>query len=82
MTFSARRLRAFTAPPREPLSLQNVCVAIRRAPQFADHPPWPFGGSPRIYAGEERFSAPKGVVLTIMRFSAGPREIPGLKSPF
>jgi hypothetical protein len=40
----------------------------------------PFGGSPRIHAGEERFSAPEGVSLTIMRFSAGLREIPGLKT--
>ena len=29
------------------------------------------GGSPRIYAGEERSSAPGEAQLSIMRFSAG-----------
>ena len=36
-----------------------------------------FGGSPRIYAGEERSSAPLGVLPITLRFSAGPPEIPG-----
>jgi hypothetical protein len=30
-----------------------------------------FGGSPRIHAGEERFSTPKEVLNLIVRFSAG-----------
>jgi len=30
---------------------------------------------PHLCGGEERFSAPEGVVLAITRFSAGPREI-------
>jgi hypothetical protein len=37
-------------------------------------------GAPAFMRGKERFSAPVGVVLAIMRFSAGPRELPGLKA--
>jgi len=35
------------------------------------------GGSPRIYAGEERFSAPERVSILFVRFSAGK---PGAKA--
>ena len=31
------------------------------------------GGSPRIYAGEERFSAPENRHVLALRFSAGPQ---------
>jgi urease accessory protein len=33
------------------------------------------GGSPRIYAGEERFSAPESSSILILRFCAGPTPI-------
>ena len=33
------------------------------------------GGSPRIYEGEERFSAPESSSILILRFSAGPPPI-------
>jgi hypothetical protein len=39
------------------------------------------GGSPRIYAGEERFSAPEKSSILITRFSAGNPK-PGAKAHF
>jgi hypothetical protein len=42
---------------------------------ICDLRPLHFGGSPRIYAGEERFSAPKKVTPSQLRFSAGPSSL-------
>src|ERR1700733_13019158 len=39
-----------------------------------------FGGSPRIHAGEERFSAPGKSCTLIMRFGAGLERFQGYKA--
>jgi hypothetical protein len=58
-----------------------AALLFRRAPLFFL---LPFGGSPRIYAGEERFSAPENAYASVFGFSRGPyaQKIPGLKPTF
>jgi len=58
-----------------------AALLFRRAPLFFL---LPFGGSPRIYAGEERFSAPENASRSDVGFSRGPcaQKIPGLKPIF
>jgi hypothetical protein len=46
-------------------------MALRSAMRFSIGHFGP-GGSPRIYSGEERFSAPERAPPSTMRFSAGP----------
>jgi hypothetical protein len=47
---------------------------LQAAPAFVAAEPQKHGGSPRIYSGEERFSAPEKSRRTSMRSSAGPGQ--------
>jgi hypothetical protein len=74
-TQANEKLLPFTALYGSAIRPLVIPGAKRRNLQFCGFQRGPFrpcvGGSPRIDAGEERFSAPEKSPTTIMRFSAG-----------